>query len=246
MRQDNATDRDPASLSGRTAVVTGGSSGIGEAIVRHARQRGARVAALDLEPTSGADLFVACDVSVEDEVRAAFEKVDDALGPADILVNNAGIAPPGRFTDLTTRSWERTLAVDLTGVFLCIREALPQLRASGDGSITNMGSIAGRHRSLTANAAYAAAKGGVIALTRQLAHELAPERVRVNCVCPGLVGTEIIRRNVPENEQADLARSIPMGRFAAPEEIATVTCFLASAAASYLTGAVVDVNGGLL
>jgi 3-oxoacyl-[acyl-carrier protein] reductase len=108
-----------------------------------------------------------------------------------------------------------------------------------------MGSIAGRHRSFTASAAYAAAKGGVIAFTRQLAHELAADAVRVNCVCPGLVDTEIIRHNVPESERAALARAVPLGRLATVEEVAAVTCFLASEAASYLTGAVIDVNGGL-
>lgn len=232
------------SLSGKTAVVTGGSRGIGAAIVRLARRCGARVAVLDLEPADDADLSVRCDVSDEAGVRQAFEQVRGELGALDILVNNAGIAPPGRFDEITTRAWDQTMAVDLRGVFLCIREALPQLRAGG-GNVINMGSIAGRRRSMTANVAYAAAKGGVIALTRQLAYELAPENVRVNCVCPGLVDTDIIQRNVPGPERAGLARSIPLGRFAAPEEIATVACFLASPAAGYLTGAIIDVNGGL-
>lgn len=229
-------------------VVTGGARGIGAAVVRMARGRGARVAVLDVQAAPGdleVDCYARCDVSRADDVRDAFAAVRRTLGPVDTLVNNAGVAPPGGFDDLTEEAWNWTLAINLTGVFLCTRQALPDLRASGRGSVTNMGSIAGRHRSFTASAAYAAAKGGVIAFTRQLAHELAADAVRVNCVCPGLVDTEIIRHNVPESERAALARAVPLGRLATVEEVAAVTCFLASEAASYLTGAVIDVNGGL-
>jgi NAD(P)-dependent dehydrogenase (short-subunit alcohol dehydrogenase family) len=245
--QPSDTD-DPVPLAGRTVLVTGGAQGIGAAVVRMARGRGARVAVLDVQPAPEdleVDCFAHCDVSRAEEVQRAFAAVRRALGPVDTLVNNAGIAPPGRFEDFTEEAWNRTLAIDLTGVFLCTRQALPELRASGRGSVTNMGSIAGRHRSFTASAAYAAAKGGVIAFTRQLAHELAPDRVRVNCVCPGLVDTEIIRHNVPESRREALERSVPLGRLATAAEVAAVTCFLASGAASYLTGAVIDVNGGL-
>ncbi|WP_160148794.1 SDR family NAD(P)-dependent oxidoreductase [Amycolatopsis alkalitolerans] len=233
------------SLAGRTMVVTGGSRGIGEAVVRLAREAGARVAVLDLTPSSAGDCFVECDVTDTEAVNAAFNEVRRTLGPVDSLVNNAGIAPPGRFEQLTDASWEATLAVDLTGVFRCVRSALPQLRERGRGSVINVGSIAGRHRSFTASAAYAAAKGGVIALTRQLAHEFAAEGVRVNCVCPGLVATDIIRRNVTEEQRAQLAAAIPLRRLARPDEVATTICFLATDAASYVTGAVLDVNGGL-
>jgi NAD(P)-dependent dehydrogenase (short-subunit alcohol dehydrogenase family) len=238
---------DPVVLSGRTMVVTGGARGIGAAVVRMARERGARVAVLDVESVPAdleVDCFARCDVSRSEDVQRAFATVRRVLGSIDALVNNAGIAPPGRFDDLTEEVWQRTLAIDLTGVFLCTQQALPELRARR-GSVTNIGSIAGRHRSFTASVAYAAAKGGVIALTRQLGHELAPDGVRVNCVCPGLVDTEIIRHNVSESRRAELESAVPLGRLATAEEIAAVTCFLASAAASYLTGAIVDVNGGL-
>lgn len=232
-------------LAGQTVVVTGGAQGIGAAVVRSARQQGARVAALDLVPAAGADLYVECDVASARSVSAAFSEVRRSCGPVSVLVNNAGIAPAGRFEEFTEEQWNQVLAVDLTSVFHCVRSALPQLREAGGGSIVNVGSIAGQHRSFTASAAYAAAKGGVIALTRQLAHELAPEGIRVNCACPGLVSTGIIRRNVTDDQQASLASRIPLSRLAEPEEVASVICFLASAAASYMTGAIVDVNGGL-
>lgn len=234
-----------APLANRTMVVTGGAQGIGAAVVRLARRQGARVAALDLVPAPDADCYVECDVASADSVRAAFSEVRKSCGPVSVLVNNAGIAPADRFEEFTEEQWNQVLAVDLTSVFHCIRSALPQLREAGGGSVINVGSIAGQHRSFTASAAYAAAKGGVIALTRQLAYELAPEGVRVNCACPGLVGTGIIRRNVTDKQRASLVSQIPLSRLAEPAEVASVICFLASDAASYMTGAIVNVNGGL-
>jgi NAD(P)-dependent dehydrogenase (short-subunit alcohol dehydrogenase family) len=226
-------------------VVTGGAQGIGAAVARLARQQGAHVAVLDLAPAPDADRYVECDVASARSVRSALAEVRKSFGPVSVLVNNAGIAPAGRFEEFTEEQWNQVLAVDLTSVFHCTQSALPQLRESGGGSVVNVGSIAGRHRSFTASAAYAAAKGGVIALTRQLAHELAPDGVRVNCACPGLVGTGIIRRNVTDEQRVALASQIPLSRLARPEEVASVICFLASDAASYVTGAIVDVNGGL-
>lgn len=232
-------------LANRTVVVTGGAQGIGAAVVRLAQEQGARVAVLDLVPAPDADCYIECDVASARSVRAAFGDVREACGPVSVLVNNAGIAPPGRFEEFSEERWNRVLAVDLTSVFHCVQSALPQLREAGGGTVINVGSIAGQHRSFTASAAYAAAKGGVIAVTRQLAHELATERIRVNCVCPGLVSTDIIRRNATDEQQAALVSKIPLSRLGEPAEVASVICFLASDAASYMTGVIVDVNGGL-
>lgn len=232
-------------LADRTVVVTGGAKGIGAAVVRLAQEQGACVAVLDLVAAPDADCFIECDVASAHSVRAAFCEVRKSCGPLSVLVNNAGIAPPGRFDEFTEERWNEVLAVDLTSVFHCVQSALPQLREAGGGTVMNIGSIAGQHRSFTASAAYAAAKGGVIAVTRQLAHELAPERIRVNCVCPGLVRTDIIRRNVTEEQQVSLVNQIPLARPGEPAEVAPVICFLASDAASYMTGVIVEVNGGL-
>lgn len=239
------TERAALDLTDRVAVVTGGANGIGAAVVRHARKHGARVGVLDLESAPDADCSVRCDVSRGDDVRSALAEVESALGPPSILVNNAGVAHAGRFEDLTEVEWNRTVAVNLNSVFLCTQLALPRLRSGADAAVVNVASIAGRQRSHTANAAYAAAKGGVIAFTRQIAHELAGDGIRVNCVCPGLVDTDIIRRNVRPPDLPALVAGIPLGRLGDADEIAATICFLASSSASYVTGAVLDVNGGL-
>jgi NAD(P)-dependent dehydrogenase (short-subunit alcohol dehydrogenase family) len=229
-------------------AVTGGASGIGLASARRAAELGARVAVMDLAPGPADLLSIECDVADPASVRRAFSALRRTLGPVSVLVNNAGVAPPGSFDDLDLESWERTLRINLTGAYNCSRAALPQLRTAGGGSIVNVASLAGKLRSVTADAAYSASKGGLIAFTRHLAAELAPEGIRVNCVCPGPVDTPIIERNLAGLPQrlAAMEASIPLGRMARPEEIASVICFLATAAASYMTGAAVDVNGGLL
>jgi NAD(P)-dependent dehydrogenase (short-subunit alcohol dehydrogenase family) len=235
-------------LTDRVVVVTGGAMGIGLATARRARELGARVAVLDVE-TGPDDLFFAeCDVTDPHGVAGAFAQVRDALGPVSVLVNNAGIAPPAvPFGELTDSAWRKTIAVNLDGVFLCSRSALPQLREAGGGSIVNVASVAGRLRSLTSTAAYSASKGGVIALTRHLAAELIGEGIRVNCVCPGAVEGAIMDRNLPDaGRRRAVETAPPIARMARPEEIAATICFLASDAASYLVGAAVDVNGGLL
>lgn len=227
-------------------VVTGGSSGIGAAIVALAGDLGARVGVVDVRPPAGRDVAHAeADVSSAGAAHEAVEEVCRALGGVDVLVNNAGIAPAARFEEITDEQWRQTLGVNLDGAFFCTRAALPHLRTSAAGAVVNMASVAGRSHSRTATVAYAASKGGLIAMTRQLAHELAIEGVRVNCVCPGLVDTAIMSRNVSPERLAELVGTIPLGRLASPAQVAAVVCFLSSAAAAYLTGAVVDVNGGL-
>jgi len=236
-------------LEGRVVAITGGAMGIGLATVQRAAELGARVAVLDLEPGPGDHFFAACDVSDRAAVGLAFAAIRRELGPVAVLVNNAGIAPTAApFEDLAPEAWRKTLAVNLDGVFHCTQAALPQLRETGrGGAIVNVASIAGKLRSLGSTVAYSASKGGVIAFTRHLAALLAPEGIRVNCVCPGAVEGAINDRNLadPERRTSALA-GVPIRRMASPEEIAAVICFLASDAASYVIGAAVDVNGGLL
>lgn len=238
--------RERNDLSDMTAIVTGGSAGIGDAIVHIARERGARVGVIDKTPSANADVHVTADVSRTDEVTEAVEQIAGELGGISILVNNAGVAPAAAFEELSEKQWRQTLAVNLDGAFHCSRAALPYLRESTSATIVNVASIAGRSYSRTASVAYAASKGGVIAFTRQLAFELAAEDLRVNCVCPGLVDTEIMTRNTSPERLRELMATIPLQRLASPTEIAEVVCFLASPGATYMTGTVIDVTGGLV
>ncbi len=234
-------------LEGVRMLVTGGASGIGAATVEMARELGARVGVVDLSPSTSpsADISVNADISSVDEATEAVGQIHNRLGGLDVLVNNAGIAPTGVFEELTERQWHQTLAVNLDGLFYCTRAAIPLLRKAPAGVIVNMASIAGRSRSRTASVAYATSKGGVIALTRQLAFELASEGIRVNCVCPGLVDTQIMSQNVTAKRLQELVATIPLGRLGSPSEVAALVCFLSSGASSYLTGTIVDINGGL-
>jgi NAD(P)-dependent dehydrogenase (short-subunit alcohol dehydrogenase family) len=238
---------DDLRLDERVVVVTGGAAGIGRATAERAAALGAKVAVLDLDPASSVlPLSLECDVADRAAVERAFERVESELGPTSVLVNNAGVAPNGRFEDITDESWRRTLDVNVTGMYACIQAALPQLRQNPGSSVVNISSQAARTRSLACDAAYAASKGAILPLTRQLAYELAPEGIRVNSVLPGAIDTAIPRHNLTPEERAAMVANVPLGRAADPAEVAAVICFLASDAASFMTGAAVDVNGGVI
>jgi NAD(P)-dependent dehydrogenase (short-subunit alcohol dehydrogenase family) len=233
-------------LDGRVVLVTGGSSGIGLATVRRAQALGAVVASLDVSPASGDVFSVVCDVRDPIATASAVARVAAEVGPLSALVNNAGVIQKGTIDDVTTDSWERTLGVNLTGVFNCVRSALPYLRGTRGASIVNLSSVGGRLRSLNGDIAYASSKAGVIAFTRHAAAELASDGIRVNCVCPGAVETPMYHAIADPDARLVLESRVPLGRAGRPEEIASVICFLLSDAASYMTGQIVDVNGGML
>jgi 3-oxoacyl-[acyl-carrier protein] reductase len=225
-------------FKGRTAVVTGGRIGIGAAIVQRLEASGAKVRIWDVGDKAD-PVDVADQKSVE---RATAQAIKD-LGRIDILVNNAGIAGPTMpVVDYPVEDWKRVIDIDLTGPFLCSRAVVPHMVKAGYGRIVNIASVAGKEGNPNA-AAYAAAKGGLIAFTKALGKELAKTGVLVNCVTPAAAQTAILDQVAPEFAQFMLSK-IPMGRFVKVEEIAAMACWLATEDCSFSTGGVFDISGG--
>jgi meso-butanediol dehydrogenase / (S,S)-butanediol dehydrogenase / diacetyl reductase len=238
-------------LDGKRVVVTGGTSGIGEATSRRFLEEGAKVVALAVgedevstaeQRIPGLAAAVRCDVADETQVAAAFEGVDALLGGVDVLVANAGISIRKPFLEIEEADWRRVLDVNLTGVFHCAQQAARRMVAAEGGVILMTASTNG----LTGHEYYAdynASKAGVILLARTMALELAP-KVRVNAVCPGYVLTPMQKAEYSPEMLAQVNASIPIGRHAEPEEIASLYAFLASDEGAYFTGAVISIDGG--
>ena len=231
---------------GRTAVVTGGTGGIGQGIARVLRAGGATVCNWDHAEQAPGDpyaLSLRVDVTDEASVRAAVAQTLQALGRIDILVNSAGIVGPvAPVSAYTLEQWRQVLDINLTGVFLCCREVVPHLQARGSGRIVNLASIAGKEGN-PGQAAYSAAKAGVIALTKSLGKELARTDIRVNCIAPAMVATPLLAQ-MTEAKRAENFAKIPVGRAGTVEEIAALAAWLASDDSSFCTGAVFDASGG--
>jgi NAD(P)-dependent dehydrogenase (short-subunit alcohol dehydrogenase family) len=243
-------------FSGRTAVVTGGGSGIGLATVRRLASEGARVVVADIDPGAGksaADevggLFVQTDVTSPEQVEALFAAAADTYGSVDVAFNNAGISPPDDDSILDTGldAWRRVQEVNLTSVFLCCKAAIPHMQRQGRGAIVNTASFVAVMGAATSQISYTASKGGVLAMTRELGVQFAREGIRVNALCPGPVDTPLLQELFaadPERAQRRLVH-IPMGRFARAEEIASTVAFLASDDASFITASTFLVDGGI-
>ncbi|WP_428266341.1 3-oxoacyl-[acyl-carrier-protein] reductase [Haliangium sp.] len=246
-------------LAGRVALVTGGSRGIGRAICVALGQRGATVAvnytsrqdAADetvklVEAAGGKAVAVGFDVADSDAVAAEVKRLGKELGGLDILVNNAGVAVNGLIMRFKDADWHKVLDINLRGAFAVSRAAAPLLlRAKDKGRIINLSSVVGESGN-AGQAAYAASKAGLIGLTKSLAKELAGRGVCVNAVTPGYIETDMTAAELPEAQRDKLMTQIPLGRIGTPEDVAGAVAFLAGPEASYITGEVLRVNGGML
>jgi len=244
--------------AGRVAVVTGGGSGMGEAVCHHLARRGHPVAALDIDADgagrvaqaveSGGGRAFGARVDVSD--RAAVDEVLDEVrarfGPVAIMVTSAGIEGFVDFLDISAEAWDRMMAVNLTGTFHCLQAAVPDMIEAGWGRIVTISSSSAQSGTRRMSH-YVASKGGVIALTKALALDLAPHRITVNTIPPGVIDTPMMRRpmesGVMAGEEQILARA-PLGRFGTPDDIAAACAFLCSEEAGYITGQQINVNGG--
>jgi 3-oxoacyl-[acyl-carrier protein] reductase len=238
--------------------VTGAGRGIGQAIALELAQHGANVVVSDIQIESALgvahqvealgcqSIAVHADVSRENEVQELVRQTVERFGRIDILVNNAGVVSTGPISEITNETWDRTLAVNLKGVFLCSKAVFPWMLAQRDGRIINIASVAGkRGGGLHGNSCYAAAKGGVIAFTKSIAREGGPYNIRVNAITPALIETEMIRGMSQDNLETIL-NALPLRRKGKAEDVAAAVCFLASDAASFMTGEIMDVDGGLM
>jgi NAD(P)-dependent dehydrogenase (short-subunit alcohol dehydrogenase family) len=244
-------------LAGKIALVTGAQQGIGAAIARALAAAGADVAINWLDDKAAAEqvaaavqgvgrraLLVEADLGKLAQVRAMVAAVAAGLGPIDVLVNNAGVFPRVKFLDMTERDWDFVIDVNLKGACFCAQEAArAMVRDRRPGTIVNLTSGAA-FRGSPNGAHYCASKGGLLSLTRQLALELAPHRIRVNAIAPGLTDTAQPRYGMREEELQAAGRAIPLGRIAAPEDIARAALFLAADDAGFMTGQCLHVNGG--
>ena len=248
---------DAINLKDTVAVITGAATpqGIGWAMARLFATHGAKVALLDLDSNdpvgqatqlSGEHHGYSCDVSQRDQCEGAITDIVRDFDRIDILVNNAGIVFGTRFTDITPDEYESVIDVNLRGNFHMCQSVVPHMRKTGGGAIVCISSIAGQvGGGLFGSSHYAASKGGIFSLTKALARELAPDGIRVNAVAPGVIDNNFTKGRMTQDIKADIATKVPMGRLGLPEEVAKCCLFLASDMSSYVTGAVLDVNGGL-
>ncbi len=248
-------------LSGKVALITGGGTGIGRAIAVAFAREGANVAlagrrleklkevAGEVKKQGAGAKAIECDVTRARDAERAVRETAKQFGKLDVLVNNAGILSVATVDGISEAEWDRVMTVNVKGPFLMSRAALKEFRKAGGGAIVNIGSVLGLV-AMKDRAAYCASKGGVTLLTKAMALDHAHENVRVNCICPAIVETELVRGLFDSGEQGQALRkarltTIPLGRFGKPVDVAELAVFLASEESSWLTGAAIPLDGGL-
>ncbi|MEF2553987.1 SDR family NAD(P)-dependent oxidoreductase [Aurantimonas sp. A2-1-M11] len=245
-------------LAGKCAMISGAASerGIGLATARRMAAEGARIVILDLDGEAAVraaaslgehHLGLRCDVTKADECVAAVAEAVAACGRIDILINNAGITQKIKLLDIDLADWSRITDVNLTGVFLLSQAVIPHMQSSGGGSIACMSSVsAQRGGGIFGGPHYSAAKAGVLGLAKAMAREFGPDGIRVNCVTPGLIETDITGGMLTDEMRTEIRKTIPLDRLGTADDVAGIFLFLASDLAAYVTGATIDVNGGML
>jgi NAD(P)-dependent dehydrogenase (short-subunit alcohol dehydrogenase family) len=243
-------------LKGKAAIVTGGGMGIGRAIAETFARAGARVIVADIDREAGSATvetitagggeacLVRADVSKPEDAQGMVDAALASFGRLDILVNSAGIYARGDVVSTPLETWDQLLSINLTGVFLCCKAAIPVMKRAGGGVIINISSSVGWHDAAPGIAAYAASKFGVTGLTKAMACDHLPDNIRVNCICPGPTDTPLLQASRTPLELQAFAEAQPIGRLASPEEIAAAALFLASDEASFVTGIAFPVDGG--
>jgi len=243
-------------LADRSAVITGGASGIGLASARRMAAEGARVVIADIDPDAGQKaaaevegMFVKVDVTNPEEVENLYAQTHEAYGSVDIAFNNAGIALPEDASILDTGidAWRRVQEVNLTSIYYCCKYALPYMQKQEKGSIINTASFVAMMGAATSQISYSASKGGVLSMSRELGVEFARQGIRVNALCPGPVNTPLLQELFAKDPEKAARRlvHIPLGRFAEPEELAAAVAFLASDDSSFMTASTFMVDGGI-
>lgn len=245
----------------KVVLITGAGVGIGRAAAVRFGKEGAKVAINSLTPTNGQEtlrllqaargqgIYIQGDVSITADARRIVEETVKAFGRIDILVNNAGIVLPGRVDNISEEDWDRTIAVNLKGVYLVSKYTIPEMRKIGGGVIVLNASVVAI-KGVKDRGAYTASKGGVLALTKAMAADYLSENIRVNCVCPGTTYTPSLERRIqafadPEKARVDFIARQPMGRLGKDEEIAAAILFAASDEAAFMTGANIAIDGGM-
>lgn len=242
-------------LKGKVAIVTGAASGIGRATAKMFAQGGAKVAVADYDAAGGQETvdmikgdgeeatFIETDVSKAEDVQRMVKQTVDIYGQLDIIFNNAGVGETAKAAEASPEHWDKVLSINLKGVFLGCKYAIPEMIRVGGGSIVNNGSILAEVGFSEATA-YSASKHGVVGLTQTIAIDYASQGIRANVVCPGFIRTPMVTSNIGEDEAEQIAAMHPLGRMGEPEEVAEAVLFLASDRASFITGTCLFVDGG--